>query len=255
MSEPEVGEAETERQVAEEAAGKAGPGFSRLIENIANLAGFYGQGIRAESEVRIDVPAAEARSNPQAEEPVESPPAEPADAPLEAATTDQADGVEPEQAPAEPAVGAIVTAPDEGMAAQPAPDEPGPAHDPAPALEGKLQDRLSEVRAIADEARQAQIRATQALHEGLSAAYDFALDAETSPEDYLRLVEAKGMKIQLRAPMAPVARLAFDGVCDAGTIQQFEAVLAWALKEELPRGALIERIASAGGISELLEGV
>ena len=36
------------------------------------------------------------------------------------------------------------------------------------------------------------------------------------------------------------------------TIRQFEAVLAWALKVELPRGALLERIESAGGIPELL---
>ena len=85
-------------------------------------------------------------------------------------------------------------------------------------MEGTLQSKLTEVRAKADEARQAQLRATAALHEGLSAAYDFALDAETSPEEYLRLVEAQGMKIQLRAPMAPVAKLAFDGLCDAATI-------------------------------------
>ena len=30
-----------------------------------------------------------------------------------------------------------------------------------------------------------------------------------------------------------------------------EKVLAWALKEELPRGALLERIDQAGGIAEL----
>ena len=55
-----------------------------------------------------------------------------------------------------------------------------------------------------------------------------------------------------RQPMAPVARMAFDDVCDAATIRQFEAVLAWALKVELPRGALLERIEQAGGVSELL---
>jgi hypothetical protein len=115
-----------------------------------------------------------------------------------------------------------------------------------------LQDQLAQVRAKAEEARQAQLRVTQALHESLSAAYDFALDAEGSPEEYLRLVEAQGVRIQLRAPMAPVARMAFDDVCDAATIRQFEAVLAWALKVELPRGALLERIEAAGGVPELL---
>ena len=47
--------------------------------------------------------------------------------------------------------------------------------------------------------------------------------------------------------------MAFDDVCDAATIRQFEAVLAWALKVELPRGALLERIETAGGIPELLD--
>ena len=93
-----------------------------------------------------------------------------------------------------------------------------------------MHSKLSEVRARADEARQAQLRATAALHEGLAAAYDFALDAEDAPEEYLRLVEAQGLKIQLRAPMAPVAKLAFEGVCDPATIAQFEAVLTWALR-------------------------
>jgi hypothetical protein len=119
-------------------------------------------------------------------------------------------------------------------------------------MEGTLQSKLDEVRAKADEARLAALRATAALHEGLSAAYDFALEAETSPEEYLRLVEAQGLKIQLRAPMAPVGKLAFGGLCDDATIKQCEAVLAWALKEELPRGALLERIDQAGGIPELL---
>ena len=100
---------------------------------------------------------------------------------------------------------------------------------------------------------QAALRVTAALHEGLSAAYDFALDAEASPEEYLRLVEAQGLKIQFRAPMAPVARMAFDGgVSMPQPSGQFEAVLAWALKAELPRGALLERIDQAGGIPELV---
>jgi hypothetical protein len=120
--------------------------------------------------------------------------------------------------------------------------------------EGTLQSKLTEVRAKADEARQAKLRANVALYEGLSAAYDFALDAEDSPEEYLRLVEAQGLKIQLRSPMKPVVKLAFDGMCDDATIKQLEAVLAWAFDEELPRGALADRIESAGGITRILNG-
>ena len=117
-----------------------------------------------------------------------------------------------------------------------------------------MQNKLADVRAKADEARQAKLRANTALYEGLSAAYDFALDAEDKPEEYLKLVEAQGLKIQLRSPMKPVAKLTFDGMCDESAIKQLEAILAWAFDEELPRGTLAERIEAAGGIGPILSG-
>ncbi|HEU5285603.1 MAG TPA: hypothetical protein VFU20_03700 [Sphingomicrobium sp.] len=120
--------------------------------------------------------------------------------------------------------------------------------------EGTLQGRLAEARAKADEARLARLRSDAALCEGLSAAYDFALDAEDQAEDYLKLVEAQGLKIQLRSPMAPVVRLAFEGRCEESTIAELERVLAWALKMNLPRGSLAERIESEGGIAAILGG-
>ncbi len=88
----------------------------------------------------------------------------------------------------------------------------------------------------------------------LSAAYDFALEAEDHPEEYLKLVEAQGLKIQLRSPMAPVVKLAFDGMCDDSTIGQLEKVRAWALKNDLPRGSLAERIEAEGGLGSILNG-
>ena len=118
-----------------------------------------------------------------------------------------------------------------------------------------MQSKLADVRAKADEARAAKLRANAALYEGLSAVYDFALDAEDAPEEYLKLVEGKGLKIQLRNPMAPVVKLAFDGLCDDSTIAQLETVLAWALKQELPRGSLAERIESEGGIGPIVSGL
>ena len=117
-----------------------------------------------------------------------------------------------------------------------------------------MQSKLTEVRANADEARLALQRATAVLYEGLSAAYDFAIDAEEAPEEYLRLVEAQGLKIQLRSPMKPVVKLAFADTCDEATIKQLEAVLAWAFDQELPRGALAGEIESAGGIARVLNG-
>lgn len=131
-------------------------------------------------------------------------------------------------------------------------DEP---KDVSSTAEGPLQTKLTQVRAKADEARMAKLRSNQALYEGLGAAYDFALDAEEQPEEYLRLVEAQGLKIQLRSPMAPVVKLAFDGLCDESTIVELEAVLAWALKQDMPRGSLAERIEAEGGLAPILNRV
>jgi hypothetical protein len=234
-------------------AAKGGPGFSKLLDGLANLTGFYGQGVNVDAvptmELAEDLPAA---SVTEADKVAEDPTIE--EAPVEMAQPDavseeelllsEPDGPAPEISAANGAdLDALVPA-------QPTERQVEPKT--APKLEGPLQDQLAQVRAKAEEAREAQLRVTQALQESLSAAYDFALDAEGSPEEYLRLVEAQGVRIQLRAPMAPVARMAFDEVCDAATIRQFEAVLAWALKVELPRGALLERIEKAGGIPELL---
>jgi hypothetical protein len=128
-------------------------------------------------------------------------------------------------------------------------------HKATSATEGSLQSKLTDVRAKADEARMAKLKANVALYEGLSAAYDFALDAEDSPEEYLRIVEAQGLKIQLRSPMRPVVKLAFDGMCDDSMIAQLERVLAWAIDQELPRGSLAKCIEEAGGIGPILNGL
>jgi len=154
---------------------------------------------------------------------------------------------------------AIPAAPEADPVDEPTPTDVQATLEPATAppvvmMEDPLQDKLSAVRAMAEQARQAQERSNLTLYEGLGAAYDFALDAEDQPEDYLRLVEAQGLKIQLRSPMTPVVRLAFAGLTDDQTIGQLEAVLAWALKADLPRGSLAERIQAEGGIGRILAG-
>jgi hypothetical protein len=217
------------------AIAKAAPGFSKLFDSLAGLTGFYAQGVKVEPVIPEETGAAVAPEEVAADETaaeVEEP-------------TEEATGNEP----------IPEKAADEEPAAQQPDETPAkPAKQPTRASEGILQSKLTEVRAKADLARQARLRANTALYEGLSAAYDFALDAEDSPEEYLRMVEAKGLKIQLRSPMTPVVKLAFDGLCDDVAIAQLEAVLAWALAEDLPRGSLAERIEAAGGIAPLLSG-
>jgi hypothetical protein len=234
-------EAQAEDEELEPAAtvSKAAPGFSKLLDSIAGLTGFYGsQPVKVEP---VFEDGAEAVEEPVVEEPLS-----------EEAVAEELSADEPvaeETAAEEAVVEEFITEP-------PAAEEPAPqpAEKPTRASEGSLQSKLTDVRAKTNEARLAQIRANSALYEGLSAAYDFAIDAEEAPEDYLRLVEAQGLKIQLRAPMKPVVKLAFEGMCDEATIKQLEAVLAWALKEELPRGSLLEQIEAAGGVGEILNG-
>lgn len=226
--------AEVQDEPAQAAVAKAAPGFSKLLDSIAGLTGFYGsQPVKVEPTIET---AEETVDEFVGEEPVaEESTVE--ETPVEEAVAEEPLAEEPVEEPAEPE--------------QPAPKA---AEKPSRASEGSLQNKLTDVRAKTNEARLAQLRAQAALYEGLSAAYDFAVDAEEAPEDYLRLVEAQGLKIQLRAPMKPVVKLAFEGMCDEATIRQLEAVLTWALKEELPRGSLLDHIEAAGGVSEILNG-
>jgi len=218
-------------QPAREEAAESHPGFSgRISQALKSVSGFYGR-----------VPDLEL-GQWQVEDTAPGTPTEAETAP------------EPEQAAEEPAEVddvPVVNEEPEPVAeqAEPAPEEPQAE---AAAPEAPLHAILAHVRAKADEARQAKLRSNIALYEGLSAAYDFALDAEEYPEDYLKLVEAQGLRIKLRSPMAPVVRLAFDGLCDDSTIAQLEAVLAWAFDNELPRGSLAGRIESEGGIGAVL---
>ncbi|WP_309662777.1 hypothetical protein [Sphingomonas sp.] len=138
--------------------------------------------------------------------------------------------------------------------AAPAPSEEAKPAEPALASDGSLQAKLAAARAKADDARMAKLASNAALYEGLGAAYDFALDAEDNAEEYLKIVEAHGLKIKLRQPMQPVMKLAFDGMCDDATIARLEAVLAWAFDNELPRGSLAAQIEAAGGIARILGG-
>ena len=237
IEEQPVEEIDEEPPVAA-AVSKAAPGFSKLFDSLAGLTGFYGsQPVKVEPVVEeFDEEAAE--EDPVVDEPEETSVAEEVQEPVDEAPVEEPVAEEPveEEPVAEP------------VAEKPIRKQP----EPASASEGTLQKKLTEVRAKTDEARLAKIRANAALYEGLSAAYDFALDAEDAPEEYLRLVEAQGMKIQLRSPMKPVVKLAFEGMCDDATIKQLEAVLAWAFDQELPRGTLAERIEEAGGVGYIL---
>ena len=226
------------------------PGFSKIFDALAGV-GFYGTNHKMDPALPAAVDEDPVMEEPVVEiEPEPEPVAEVAPEPEPEPVVEEAPVLEAAELPEpEPEPERII---EEEPQVQPAAeDKPKPSRN---AVEGPLQNKLTEVRAKADEARAAKLRANAALYDGLSAAYDFALDAEEHAEEYLKLVEAQGLKIQLRSPMAPVVKLAFNGMCDEATIGQLETVLAWALKNDLPRGSLAERIESEGGIGPILSG-
>ena len=235
---------------------EAKPGFSKIFDALAGAKGFFGTVAPSEPDVppttgpkEGELSAAEPEA--VAEEFEQRPPVddEVAYVPEEPVTEEAVSEAEEvaEQPVTEP------TSVIEEEVEAPTAIELEDVQEPR-SMEGTLQSKLTDVRSKADEARMARLRSESLLLEGLSAAYDFALDAEEAPEEYLKLVEGQGLKIQLRSPMKPVVKLAFDGYVDDDTIKQLEAVLAWALKADLPRGTLAERLEAEGGMEAVLNG-
>jgi hypothetical protein len=252
LPEPAAEDAPPEEFVEDEPAAEDAPrpAFAKLFDKLTGGGGYYGRSVKFE---------AEPEESQFAEEPVD--PVFEAELPEPEVELEPVGEAEPLElvADAEP-IEPVIEEPEppapqdeEELVLAAVASSPQPENS-SPALEGSLQSKLAEVRVKADEARMAKLAANIALYEGLGAAYDFALDAEDAPEQYLKLVEAQGLKIQLRSPMTPVVKLAFNGLCDEATIAQLEAVLAWALDQNLPRGGLAERIEAAGGIARILSG-
>jgi hypothetical protein len=113
-------------------------------------------------------------------------------------------------------------------------------------LDAGLADRLGAARDSADAARGADQRSRAALYRALGLAYDFALAAEADPETYCELLDDAGLKAQARAPMTPVVKLVFGSGYDKSRLTEFAAALSWARRENLPSGALRERLESDG---------
>lgn len=260
-------------------AGKVGPGFTKLLESLAGLGGFYAtHAPEAEVSFPDELTDSESNGQPEAAAPEQSHEVQEQQADRAAQAEEQSEDVEAqpeatsveaepgiadeleEPASIDPQVDRLTVDEEPEQVAMTGEDDDQPVETVQDVtkstlpLEGSLQSKLADVRTKADEARLAKLRANAALYEGLSAAYDFALDAEEAPEEYLQIVQAQGLKIQLRSPMKPVVKLAFEGLCDDSTIGQLEAVLAWALKQELPRGTLAERLEAEGGIARVLNG-
>jgi hypothetical protein len=123
----------------------------------------------------------------------------------------------------------------------------------SPPVESNVLDsRLVEARNKAEVAAEASVRSHVALYSALSAAYDFALEAQSNAEAYSRIVEEAGLAVQARAPLTPVIKLVFGLDYDKARVTEFAAVLSWALRQNLPAGAFGERLESEGGLKAVV---
>jgi len=140
--------------------------------------------------------------------------------------------------------------------------EDGPLHDgetgePLPEISldenAGLADRLWAARETVDAVKAADGRSRTALYRALSYAYDFALAADSEPEDYAELLEESGMKAQARAPMTPIVKLVFGVDYDKARLTEFAAALSFARRQDVEQGGFLKFIeGQAGGLKALV---
>jgi hypothetical protein len=131
--------------------------------------------------------------------------------------------------------------------------EPDEVAAPEVGPDAGLADRLSAARETAEAVKSADGRSRSALYRALSVAYDFALAAQQSPEDYAELLDDSGVKAQARAPMTPIVKLVFGIDYDKARLTEFSAALSFAQRESVGPGEFQQYIEQqAGGLKALV---
>ncbi len=116
-----------------------------------------------------------------------------------------------------------------------------------------LADRLCAARETAESVKAGEGRTRVALYHALSLAYDFAVAAQDSPEEYAELLEESGVKAQARAPMTPIVKLIFGIDYDKARLTEFAAALSFAQRQDVPAGSFQEFIEKQpGGLKALV---
>jgi hypothetical protein len=99
-----------------------------------------------------------------------------------------------------------------------------------------LADRLWAARETAETVKAGEGRTRAALYRALSLAYDFAVAADRSPDEYAELLEESGVKAQARAPMTPIVKLVFGIDYDKARLTEFAAALSFARRQDVEIG-------------------
>lgn len=111
----------------------------------------------------------------------------------------------------------------------------------------QLADWLASARELAQAARGNEDRSRQALYAAIGRAYDFAVAAENSPQEFSELVSAAGLTLQERAPLTPLVKLVFGADYDKTRLTEYAAALGHAQRLHLGQGALAAYLAEAPG--------
>ncbi|QIK79009.1 hypothetical protein G7077_08990 [Sphingomonas piscis] len=126
---------------------------------------------------------------------------------------------------------------------------------PAIALsdDAELADRLWAARETAEAVKSADGRSRAALYSALSLAYDFAIAAQSHPDDYAELLQDSGVKAQARAPMTPIVKLVFGIDYDKTRLTEFASALSYAQRVQVSLGGFKSFIETqTGGLKALV---
>jgi hypothetical protein len=116
-----------------------------------------------------------------------------------------------------------------------------------------LADRLWAARETAESVKAGEGRTRASLYRALSLAYDFAVAARQSPDEFAELLEESGVKAQARAPMTPIVKLVFGIDYDKARLTEFAAALSYAERQEVASGAFRDFIEKQpGGLKALV---
>ncbi len=117
-----------------------------------------------------------------------------------------------------------------------------------------LYDRLSIARETAEAVKSSEARSRSALYRALGQAYDFAVAAEQSPEDYAEILEDSGLKAQERAPMTPIVKLIFGVDYDKTRLTEFAAALSYGRRASIDAGSFAAYLETVeGGLKGIVQ--
>lgn len=117
-----------------------------------------------------------------------------------------------------------------------------------------LYDYLASARELAQAANTSEDRSRTALYAAVGRAYDVALAAQETPEDYAELLAENGLTVQERAPMTPVVKLVFGADYDKTRLTEYAAVLNHAQRLGLVHGQLSTFLEeSEGGLKGVVQ--